>query len=303
MTAKKSIDFIGDVHGQAGVLKQLLRQLGYRTKNGAYIHPTNHAVFLGDILNRGPEIREAVDIVRKMVEKGSATLLLGNHEFLALWQSRHPRDPVKGCPLSERARRHLEATHRSYAKANGAWKNLLEWLSSQPIYFLHPHVRGVHACWSTEAILQIRNNRLRRDDLQEVHSERFRALWLLLEGPSLVAPNGTSFRIRWWSTGSQTWRQLAYPPKKAVPCTKIPQSRLRKTYPYPSSEPPLFFGHYGFPKPLGPILPNLACLDLAVAQGGPIASYRWTGEKRLLPKKFSSCPPKPPPRIPGKKLS
>ena len=45
-------DIIGDVHGQADMLKELLRQIGYTTKNGVYSHPERKAVFVGDFINR-----------------------------------------------------------------------------------------------------------------------------------------------------------------------------------------------------------------------------------------------------------
>jgi hypothetical protein len=41
-------------------------------------------VFLGDIIDRGPRIREALHIVHDMVEAGQALCIMGNHEFNAL---------------------------------------------------------------------------------------------------------------------------------------------------------------------------------------------------------------------------
>ena len=38
------------------------------------------ALFLGDYLDRGPEIREVLHTVRGMVEAGDALAILGNHE-------------------------------------------------------------------------------------------------------------------------------------------------------------------------------------------------------------------------------
>ena len=74
------IDFIGDIHGHADVLEQLLTKLGYSKCNGAYSHPTRKVLFVGDYVDRGPKIRETLQIVRGMVESGNAIALMGNHE-------------------------------------------------------------------------------------------------------------------------------------------------------------------------------------------------------------------------------
>lgn len=40
--------------------------------------------FVGDFLDRGPEIRETLRLVRGMLEAGSALAVLGNHEWQRL---------------------------------------------------------------------------------------------------------------------------------------------------------------------------------------------------------------------------
>ena len=74
-------DIIGDVHGCDDELAVLLERLGYedgRTPAG------RHAVFLGDLVDRGPQCVEAARRVMAMVEAGAATCLLGNHEHQLL---------------------------------------------------------------------------------------------------------------------------------------------------------------------------------------------------------------------------
>ncbi|HOY22895.1 MAG TPA: metallophosphoesterase, partial [Cellvibrio sp.] len=77
-------DLIGDVHGCAITLERLLQKLGYSKLQGVYQHPKRRIIFLGDIVDRGPHIREAVLLVHSMVQKGSAHMVLGNHEHNAL---------------------------------------------------------------------------------------------------------------------------------------------------------------------------------------------------------------------------
>lgn len=71
------IDFIGDIHGHREKLEALLSLLGYSKQGGAYCHPERVALFLGDYLDRGPDVRGAVNVVRAMVDAGSATALFG----------------------------------------------------------------------------------------------------------------------------------------------------------------------------------------------------------------------------------
>src|SRR6476620_11561314 len=60
-------DVIGDIHGHAEELRTLLRQLGYEERNGGYVAEGRNAVFVGDFIDRGPAIREALQIARAMV--------------------------------------------------------------------------------------------------------------------------------------------------------------------------------------------------------------------------------------------
>ncbi|NEW83956.1 MAG: hypothetical protein GZ094_16535, partial [Mariniphaga sp.] len=62
----KNYDIIGDVHGFASLLKKLLKSMGYAKTNGTWQHPERTAIFIGDFINRGPEIRETIQIIRTM---------------------------------------------------------------------------------------------------------------------------------------------------------------------------------------------------------------------------------------------
>ncbi|OUL23358.1 polynucleotide kinase-phosphatase [Nostoc sp. 106C] len=93
-------DIIGDIHGCGDELEALLQQLGYEKSRGAeeqrsrgeelstslwdaatYHHPQGRkAVFLGDLVDRGPRILDTVKLVRNMVTAGTAICVPGNHE-------------------------------------------------------------------------------------------------------------------------------------------------------------------------------------------------------------------------------
>lgn len=77
-------DIIGDIHGYAQYLEKLLLKLGYKEQDGFFKHPVRTAIFVGDLIDRGPENIRVVQIVRAMVEAGSAKAIMGNHEYNAI---------------------------------------------------------------------------------------------------------------------------------------------------------------------------------------------------------------------------
>jgi protein phosphatase len=88
-------DIIGDVHGCCDELQELLGQLGYSETrleandplwgNRSSLHPEGRrAIFLGDLVDRGPRILDTVRLVRNMVAHGSAMCVPGNHDVKLL---------------------------------------------------------------------------------------------------------------------------------------------------------------------------------------------------------------------------
>ncbi len=62
--------FVGDIHGWLDRLKSVLAQC------------EGHVIFLGDLIDRGPDSAGVVRLIRSMVESGTATCLMGNHEWI-----------------------------------------------------------------------------------------------------------------------------------------------------------------------------------------------------------------------------
>ena len=75
-------DILGDVHGCHDELVELLTTLGYqRDAEDVLRHPAGRtAVFLGDLVDRGPATPAVLRDVMRMVEAGSALCVPGNHE-------------------------------------------------------------------------------------------------------------------------------------------------------------------------------------------------------------------------------
>ncbi|MGH3154310.1 MAG: polynucleotide kinase-phosphatase, partial [Streptosporangiaceae bacterium] len=84
-------DVIGDVHGCRAELEQLLHQLGYAVERDSAGRPAGarhpgarRAVFLGDLVDRGPDTPGVLRLVMGMVEAGTALCVPGNHEVKLL---------------------------------------------------------------------------------------------------------------------------------------------------------------------------------------------------------------------------
>ncbi|MFB8396129.1 polynucleotide kinase-phosphatase [Streptomyces yangpuensis] len=70
-------DIVGDIHGCSSELETLLARLGY--EDG--VHPEGRtAVFVGDLVDRGPDSPGVLRRVMGMVKSGNALCVPGNHE-------------------------------------------------------------------------------------------------------------------------------------------------------------------------------------------------------------------------------
>jgi serine/threonine protein phosphatase 1 len=71
---------VGDVHGRADLLAQLLSEIDADLK----AHPSPQAVhvFLGDYIDRGPDSRQVLDLLIARSQRHETIFLKGNHEVL-----------------------------------------------------------------------------------------------------------------------------------------------------------------------------------------------------------------------------
>lgn len=89
-TNKKSehgpFDIIGDIHGCFEELKQLLEKMGYSIDENAdgrfttQVPGDRKVVFVGDLIDRGPENVKVLKLTMDMVKQGHAICVPGNHE-------------------------------------------------------------------------------------------------------------------------------------------------------------------------------------------------------------------------------
>jgi len=143
------LDIVGDVHGELDALQALLHHLGYDPIGR---HPAGRRlVFVGDLCDRGPDSPGVIDLVRRMVEAGTAQAIIGNHEINLLrgdrkhgnnwfWDADAPQDnefePYRRISHTER-------------------QSLLQFLEALPLVLVRDDLRVVHAAWDAGAIQKI----------------------------------------------------------------------------------------------------------------------------------------------------
>lgn len=299
-------DIIGDVHGHAQLLKKLLLELGYEKTDNGYFHPGRKAVFVGDFINRGPQIKKTIRIIRKMVENGSALAVLGNHEINII--TAYLKDK-KGNPLVKPPLKSFISglkTFNEFIDAPEEWQDNLRWLRTLPLFLELDGIRVVHACWSGQAIEYIKRNlppgKIKREVFKKIYknpgSELAKNIWLLTKGQQFKLPGDLkiinnkgvsprSFRMRWWEDPEgKTFEELSFESKFNLPKYTIPREILPNIRPYPENAPIVFFGHYC--RANGPhiIKPNVCCLDTCISGNKTLLAYRWNGEKALETENF-----------------
>ncbi|MDQ2078010.1 metallophosphoesterase [Marinimicrobium sp. ABcell2] len=308
-SAPKGYDIIGDVHGCGFALERLLEKLGYQEEAGVYRHPERKVVFLGDIIDRGPHIREALRLVRAMVEAGEAQMVLGNHEFNALAYFTPSADPERDYlrPHIPRNARQLAETREQFGDTTEEWQDYLDWFLSLPLFLEFENFRVVHACWDAQLIEQHRQrygegyiNREFLEASANPNSLEGRIKQRLTSGVDLPLPDGMSivssdgyernnFRTKFWAPDAQTYGDLLFQPDPLPP--GVAQSRISPEHreqmvTYGPDEPPLFVGHYWLKGHPQPIAPNIACLDYSAVKFGRLVAYRFDGEAQLREEKF-----------------
>ena len=304
-------DLIGDVHGHADKLEALLRRLGYAQRAGAWRKAGHTAVFVGDLIDRGPGQLRVLRTVRAMVEAGSALAVMGNHEFNAIaWMT--PDSAWRGGYLRGRTDRNREQ-HQAFLDEvqhdpalHDEW---IRWFRGLPLWLEVDGLRVVHACWHDPSIRELASRlgpgrTLTPELIVEGHrwnEPACNAIETLLKGLDFELPKGASFRdksghrrqhvrVRWWHEGPLTLHaaalgvgdQLGGVPDVALPRHIVPGYR---------HEQPVFFGHYWMKGRPAPVARKVACLDYSAGAEGPLVGYRWEGEPALRAEAFESSHP------------
>jgi hypothetical protein len=306
-----SLDIIGDIHGQADELEALLAKLGYRVVDGAHRHPSRTAVFVGDFIDRGPRQVDTVQLVRRMVDAGSARAVMGNHELNAIaWYLPDPASPGEHLrarhrpPYGAKNRHQHAAFLREVEDRPALHRELIEWFLTLPLWLELPGLRVVHACWHPAQRAWLEGwlgpgARLTEDRMVAATRDgdpAMAAVEVLTKGIEVALPDGHVFRdsdgierrhtrIRWWDAAARTYRDAAHLPPAAV--AGLPDDPLPDgVHPGELGDTPLLVGHYWMNGRPGRLSPTVACVDYSAGKGGPLVAYRWDGEPTFDDSRF-----------------
>ncbi|MGB0743660.1 MAG: metallophosphoesterase, partial [Opitutales bacterium] len=300
-------DIIGDIHGHAAELEALLHELGYRELRTHFKHPEGRKViFLGDYIDRGPEIRRSLSIVRGMIDAGEALGILGNHEINALrYHHKGPDGEWLRPHWGNQKVQHQATLDQLANKLPAEWEGWLHWLAQLPLYLDLPGLRAVHASWFDSDISRIKDHEPLIDDelirLSSKGNPDADAIGQILNGLELALPEGEAFetpdgrrrteiRSRWWDDlREKNCREAVFPDDPRINEGSFILPDWHR--PYPAAAKPVFFGHYAVRDVMpAPLADNVACLDYGLGKGGQLVAYRWDGEAKIDDSRFVSIP-------------
>lgn len=314
MTPFCGFDVIGDVHGCYQALRALLERLGYIYERGSYRHSNRQAprqaLFLGDLIDRGPAIRDSVLLVQEMVAAGQAQVILGNHEHHAVLYCTPSPAALGGSWLREHNEsntRVLEATLEEFANHPADWRDLLSWIRTLPLFLDFGGFRLIHACWDERLLAPFRArcpDGIVDDELliESATPGTFGAklLWRSTSGLTLALPAGRSltgrdgvqrrsFRSKFWVAEPATLGDLEFQPDRLpddLATLPIGDNQRSELVCYGADQPPLLVGHYWLRGEPRRIAANLACVDYSAVKGGRLVAYRMDGEREIDNGKF-----------------
>lgn len=121
---------LSDIHGQYGLMLQLLQRHGVVDGQLQWQFGSGHLVIAGDVMDRGPQVTEILWFLYQLEQQalqtgGRVHLLLGNHETMVL------RADLRY--IHDKYRQVASLLGRSYQQLYSADSVLGDWLRSKPV--------------------------------------------------------------------------------------------------------------------------------------------------------------------------
>ncbi|MEE2785888.1 MAG: metallophosphoesterase [Myxococcota bacterium] len=148
------LDIIGDVHGEIDALLRLLHRLGCTPAKRRAQRPL---VFVGDLVDRGPNSPAVVELVMELVEAGIAQCVLGNHEYNLLTHAKKEgngwaRDDAEDYFQIKQGGQVIKVPFDSAMATPADMPRYRAFFSELPLALVRDDLRVVHACWHGETI-------------------------------------------------------------------------------------------------------------------------------------------------------
>lgn len=292
------IDVIGDIHGYADKLTRLLEQLGYVHNGQYFVPPDGHrALFIGDLIDRGPQQVATLEIAFAMLDAGVADIVMGNHEYNAIaFATRDSGNPERYLRSHNdvHTRQH-EAFLAEVPFGSELHQYWLQRFYEIPLWIETDYACFVHACWDVDSMALLKplltaDNCLTPHALQitsKEFTEPFDALERVLKGVETPLPDGivmidkegtkrSRVRVRWWldELNSRTLYEIARAPASAL--AQIPIDALAENIDFAiKTHKPVFVGHYWLTGEPEPLSSQVVCTDYSAAvDSGYLTCYQ-----------------------------
>lgn len=151
------LDIVGDVHGEVDALRRLLSRLGCDPDRGTAERPV---VFVGDLVDRGPDSPGVLDVVRRLVEAGIGHAVAGNHELNLLHRDRKEGNGWffghnDGYSWAEDGVTHRRPFPSVAITDDDDRRRIADFLSTLPVALERADLRVVHACWDDAVLAEL----------------------------------------------------------------------------------------------------------------------------------------------------
>jgi hypothetical protein len=140
-TPMPGLDIVGDVHGERDGLLSLLSRLGYNARQ-AFDHANDRRlVFVGDLVDGGPDSLGVSELVLDLCQRGRALCLMGNHELNLL-------EAIDG----GKVRASTRPTYDDALVRPQRWAPVLAFFRTLPLALETDALRIVHAVWDAACL-------------------------------------------------------------------------------------------------------------------------------------------------------
>ena len=256
-----------------------------------------------------------MNIVRRMVDAGTALAVMGNHELNAIaWHtpdSDNPTDflrPRFHPDWGPKNRLQHAAFLAEVEDRPSLHSEIIDWFLGLPLWLELPDLLVVHACWHPRFLEWLsrelyekpyltRELMIAATDEDEAEKDTatpsiFKAVECFTKGIEIPLPDGHQFqdkdghtrrrvRVRWWDEKATTYRSAAM--LSATECAALPDLPIPAHARVERTAKPVFFGHYWLTGAPALQTDRHVCVDYSAGVGGPLVAYRFDGQRDLSP--------------------
>lgn len=138
---------MGDAHGFLDVVRGHLRDAGLIDAADGWSGGDATLVWIGDLVDRGPDGIGVLDLVRRLEREaaaagGTSVMVLGNHDLLLLGAARYPDATLRN---GEQFAEHHDQSGGSRAERDALGNERAEWLARRPVLFRAERTLFLHA--------------------------------------------------------------------------------------------------------------------------------------------------------------